>query len=171
LLSGDGDQDISDYFIQSAFPPEAHISEVLAELKAAEGGLSVPMMQRRLNLRYNQIEKVLKLLAVKSPAPVSKQGSRWVMNPVTYVPDQEKIDQITQIRKLEQTRMMEYIQTTECLMAFLRRELNDPSAEPCGRCANCVGQALIPEGVSETLIREVTQFLRRDEIIIEPRRQ
>ena len=131
----------------------------------------MPMMQRRLNLRYNQIEKVLKLLAVKSPAPVSKQGSRWVMNPVTYVPDQEKIDQITRIRKLEQTKMMDYIQTTECLMAFLRRELNDPSAEPCGRCANCAGQPLIPEGVSETLIREVTQFLRGDEINIEPRRQ
>ena len=171
LLSGDGDQDITDYFIQSAFPPEAHISEVLAELKAAEDGLSIPMMQHRLNLRYNQIEKVLKLLAVKSPAPVSKQGSRWVMNPVTYVPDQEKIDQITRIRKLEQTKMMEYIQTTECLMGFLRRELNDPSAEPCGRCANCVGKPLIPEGVSETLIREVTQFLRGDEISIEPRRQ
>ena len=171
LLSGDGDQDITDYFIRSAFPVEAHVTEVLAVLQTAEDGLSIPMMGRRLNLTRKQIEKVLKLLAVKFPAPVSKQGSRWVMNPVTYVPDQEKIDQITQIRQLEQAKMMEYMQTKECLMAFLRRELNDPSAEPCGRCANCVGQPLIPEGVSESLIREVSQFLRGDEIFIEPRRQ
>ncbi len=171
LLSGDGDQDITDYFIRSAFPLEAHVKEVLGVLQTAEDGLSIPMMGRRLNLTRKQIEKVLKLLAVKSPAPVSKQGSHWVMNPVTYVPDQEKIDQITQIRKLEQTTMVEYMQTTECLMAFLRRELNDPAAEPCGRCANCIGQPLIPEGVSDSLVREVTQFLRGDEIIIEPRRQ
>ena len=171
LLSGDGDQEITDYFIRSAFPLEAHVKEVLGVLQPAEDGLSIPMMGRQLNLTEKQIRKVLKLLAVKSPAPVSKHGSRWILNPVPYVPDQKKIDQLTRIRELEQTKMMEYMQTNECLMVFLRRELNDPSAEPCGRCANCMGQPLLPEGVSESLIREANRFLRGDEIIIESRKQ
>jgi len=76
LLSGDEDQEITDYFIRTAFPPAANVEEVLSVLQEAEEGLSIPMMLRHLNLRYSQVEKVLKILAVQSPAPVSKRRSR-----------------------------------------------------------------------------------------------
>lgn len=170
LLSGDEDQEITDYFIRTAFPPEAHVSEVLAALQTAGEGLSIPMLLRHVNLTYTQIEKVMKILAVQSPAPVGKQGSRWFANPVTYTPNQEKVDLLTHIRKLEQATMLEYLHTRQCLMAFLRRELNDPAAEPCGRCANCCGYPLVPEKVSESLVREAIQFLRRSDQVIEPRK-
>jgi ATP-dependent DNA helicase RecQ len=41
LLGGEEDQEITEYFIRSAFPPEAHAREVLNALKAADDGLSV----------------------------------------------------------------------------------------------------------------------------------
>jgi hypothetical protein len=36
-------------------------------------------------------------------------------------------------------RMAAFVETDECLMGFVRRELDDPPAERCGRCANCAG--------------------------------
>jgi len=171
LLSGDEDQEITDYFIRTAFPPAANVEEVLSVLQEAEEGLSIPMMLRHLNLRYSQVEKVLKILAVQSPAPVSKRKHRWVANPAKYAPDREKGVKLMHIRKLEQATMLEYLHTDECLMAFLRRELNDPTAEPCGRCANCVGRPLISEAVSEILFRRAIAFLRRSDQTFQPRKR
>ena len=56
-------------------------------------------------------------------------------------------------------------------MAFLCRELDDPTAEPCGRCAPCRGELHVPGGVDPDLERAAVAFLRRCDIPIEPRRQ
>ncbi len=37
--------------------------------------------------------------------------------------------------------MRRYAHHDGCLMEFLRRELDDPGAEPCGRCMWCIGDA------------------------------
>ncbi len=83
----------------------------------------MPALEQQLNLSRGQIEKVLKLLSLESPAPVTKQGSKWYATPVSYQPDTERIERLTQIRRQEQTRMLEYMQSQECLMLFLAREL------------------------------------------------
>ena len=44
--------------------------------------------------------------------------------------------------------MRDYIATGHCRMRFLREQLDDPYAEPCGRCDNCRGAAL-PTGIDE----------------------
>lgn len=170
LLGGEEDREIVDYFIRTAFPPEAHVEEVLGALKQARSGLSVPMLEREVNLSRGQIEKVLTSLAVKSPAPVSKQDSRWYVNPVRYKPDREKIEQLTLIRYAEQARMVEYMRSEECLMRFLARELDDPDQAACGRCAVCCGEPLLPEEASPALIGAAVQFLRKNDQRIEPRR-
>ena len=170
LLGGEEDREISDYFIRTAFPPEAHVDEVLRALQEARDGLSLPMLERQVNLSRGQIEKVLKSLAVKSPSPVGKQESRWYANPVRYTPDRDKIEQLTRIRYEEQARMADYMQSRECLMLFLARELDDPDPEPCGRCAVCRGQPLLPVECSPDLIDKAIQFLRRNEQMVLPRR-
>jgi ATP-dependent DNA helicase RecQ len=53
-------------------------------------------------------------------------------------------------------------------MEFLARELNDPTAEPCGRCANCRGKGL-PATFSQELAEEACAFLENAEVLIEPR--
>jgi ATP-dependent DNA helicase RecQ len=171
LLSGAEDQDITDYFIRTAFPPEAHVDEVLGALQDADDGLSIPMLERQVNLTRGQIEKVLKSLAVKSPAPVTKQGSRWYATPVRYVPDRDKVERLTHVRYREQARMADYMQSRECLMLFLARELDDDNSTECGKCAVCCGGPLLPETFREDLVTAAVQFLRRSNQPIEPRRQ
>lgn len=171
LLSGDEDQEITDYFIQTAFPPEAHVQDVLKALEQAEDGLSVPQIEQHLNLSNGQINKVLKLLSLESPAPVTKQGSKWYATPVFYQPDTDKIKRLTQIRRQEQTRMLDYMNSRECLMTFLARELDDPQPTPCGKCAVCLGRPLLPETYSLDRVNQAIQYLRRSDQIIEPRKQ
>lgn len=171
MFSGAEDQAITDYFLRTAFPLEAHVEEVLEALRTAEEGLSLAALERQINLSRGQIEKVLKTLSAKSPTPVTKIGSHYYATAVQYKPDHDKVDQLTQIRRGEQTRMEEYAQSRECLMLFLSRELDDPDPTVCGRCAVCQGKPLLPEQVSEPLVRLATQFLRRSDQPIEPRKR
>jgi ATP-dependent DNA helicase RecQ len=66
--------------------------------------------------------------------------------------------------------MREFLGTSSCLMEFLIRELDDPDAHPCGRCANCAGP-FVPSGAPEALTREATEFLERSYLDLEPRKQ
>ena len=171
LLSGDEDDEITDYFIRTAFPPEAHVQEVLETLEQADNGFSVPQLEQQLNLSYGKIEKVLKLLSLESPAPVTKQGSKWYATPVDYQPDTEKIERLTQIRRSEQARMLEYMESKQCLMTFLARELDDPNPTDCGKCTVCLGSPLLPETCSQERINQAIQYLRRSDQVIEPRKK
>ncbi len=127
-------------------------------------------MEQQLNLSRGQINKVLKLLSLESPAPVTKQGSKWYTTPINYQIDTDKITKLTKIRYQEQDRMREYMQTQQCLMSFLATELDDPNPANCGKCANCLGKTLLPETYSFQLVNQAIQFLRRSEQIIEPRK-
>ena len=171
LLAGDEDQEITDYFIRAAFPPEAHARQVLDALEASDEGLSMRRLEREVNLTRRQIERTLKYLSVKSPAPASKSGSRWHANPVPYTPDTEKISHLTRLRHREQERMSEYMKSEECLMLFLARELDDPAPAACGRCAVCRGRVLIPETYPPDLVEDAVRFLRHAYRKIEPRKQ
>ena len=171
MLSGDEDQDITAYFIRTAFPPEAHTADILGALEQAENGLTLSELEGQVNLSRSQIEKVFKILSVETPAPISKQGARWYATPIIYTPDQQKIERLTGIRQAEQTRMWEYLHSRECLMVFLGRELDDPNPKPCGRCAVCVGGPIIPEDYPIDRANQASVFLRRTEQVIKPKAQ
>jgi ATP-dependent DNA helicase RecQ len=172
LLHGDEDEDITDYFISKAFPPQAHVTEILKLLDESEGGLSVPQLEASLNLRRGDIDKALKYLSVESPSPVVKIQSKWnvTASSVGYSMDQEAIAAITEIRYAEQERMAEYMSHSGCLMEFLSRELDDPAAAPCGRCAGCLGGPLLPVEVDGTLVNRAGIFLRRSYQPLEARK-
>lgn len=171
LLSGHEDDDITDFFIRTAFPPQAHVDQVLDALDRAEDGLSIPMLQEQINLRYGDIVKTIKFLSVESPSPVIKQGTRWYTTPIDYALDQEIIEQLCALRRAEQQEMRDYMQTEECLMQFLSRALDDPHAKSCGHCANCKGKPLLPETVNPELANAAALYLRRSHQTIQPRKQ
>jgi len=170
LLSGEEDQEITDYFIKTSFPPEEQIEMVLHALESADDGLTLAQLESRVNISRSQIEKVLKILSVESPSPVVKIDTRWCATPVHYAPDRRRIAALTAIRRAEQQRMHDYVYSNECLMVFLRRELDDPDPHPCGRCAVCVGRPLIEPTYAPPLVNEAVTFLRRNDQRIEPRR-
>ncbi|MDZ8089830.1 MAG: RecQ family ATP-dependent DNA helicase [Nostoc sp. DedQUE12b] len=171
LLSGDEDDDITNYFINTAFPPEVHTQQILNALNAALDGFSVSQLEQRLNLSQGQIEKVLKLLSLEFPAPVIKQNSKWYLTAISYQPDTEKIEKLTQIRRQEQAIMLQYMQSQECLMSFLAKELDDPHPTACGKCAVCLNRPLLPDNFSVELVNKAIQYLRRSEQIIETRKK
>src|SRR4028118_2239042 len=172
LLSGDEDDDITNYFIITAFPPQAHTQLILNALNQANNGLSVTQLEQELNLSRGQIEKVLKLLSLESPAPAIKQNSKWYATPVDYQPDTDKIEGLTQIRRQEQDKMREYMgEKQQCLMAFLAKELDDPNPTKCGKCAVCLGKPLLPEIPSLEMVNQAIQYLRRCDLIIQPRKR
>jgi len=171
LLSGHEDDDIIDFFIRNAFPPQVHVDLVLGALNQADSGLSLPMLQREVNLRQGEIEKTVKFLSVETPSPVTKQGTRWFAVPIDYRLDQQFIEQLCDLRRAEQAQMQAYMQTSECLMQFLSRALDDPHATLCGRCSRCIGKPLLPETVKPDLANAAAVYLKRSFRRIYPRKK
>jgi ATP-dependent DNA helicase RecQ len=170
LLNGEEDDSIAEYFIRTAFPAPASVDGLLAAMRAAGEPLTVPKFQQRLNLSYGMIEKILKFLLLESPAPIQKMESGYVLNPVRWQMPIDRMEAITRLRRQEQERMKAYMRSEDCLMQFLAEELNDPGAEPCGKCVNCAGH-LLSESYPATRARAAVEFLGRLEIEIEPRKQ
>ena len=171
MLSGTEDDEITDYFIRTAFPPLEHIHAVLDVLEEAEEGLKLTEIQARLNLRAGQIEKVLKMLDLHSPAPIVKQGSQWYRTANAYTPDLLHIQKLTEIRRAEQEELRRYMEGDQCHMAYLRAALDDRDVQPCGRCAACEGRPLLPITVGDQTVQQAIHFLKRSYQVIEPRKR
>ena len=73
LLSGSEDDEISDYFIRTAFPPVEVMSGVLAALEK-RGPLTLDEIGAELNQGRGAIEKALKLLEVDGVVTHDKHG-------------------------------------------------------------------------------------------------
>jgi len=173
LLCGEEDDQIAEFFIKSAFPPQAHISAILGALAKSRSGLSVPEIQRELNLRKGQIDKTIKFLTVESPSPIVKIDTKWAATAAAsnYQINHDLIDTITSIRKDEQKQMQAYMTHKGCLMAFLQRALDDPSPSDCGKCKNCDASLLLEESYHDDLANRAALFLKRSYQPLEPRKQ
>ena len=125
---------------------------------AENDGITIPRLQVQLNLTQGLLEQCLKVLELDGA--VYRDGGRFIRSPNAWKPDRDRVDAVTALRGQELDRMREYVTTDACLMQFLARELDDTTAQPCGRCANCDG-AFLPLQPNEELVREATLFLRR----------
>ena len=171
LLSGEEDKEITDYFIHNAFPPQAHVEEVLDALELAEDGMSIQMLEHEINLTRREIEKVLTLLSVEEISPVIKQGVRWYRTATKYEMDVKQISELTAQRESEQSQLMDYTESTSCLMQYLSNALDDPFASVCGNCSPCQNRPLLPVHVNEDLTNAAAKFLKRSHLPIEPRKK
>ncbi|HEY4895208.1 MAG TPA: RecQ family ATP-dependent DNA helicase [Solirubrobacteraceae bacterium] len=167
LLAGEEDDAIADYFIGNAFPPEQELRDVLSALENVEDA-SESDLQRLVNLNMAAISRALKILEVDGA--ISRDGSRYARTPTRWSLDSERVAAVTATRIRERERMAELVQTGGCLMAFVRAELDDPVAEPCGRCANCAGP-FAPTDVEQADVEDAVRFLRRIHRPILPRKQ
>jgi ATP-dependent DNA helicase RecQ len=173
LMGGAEDDDIANYFMRAAFPPQAHVKEVLDALREAEDGQSTYELEKALNLSHSQIEKTLKFLSVEEPSPVAKSGSKWsaTAHALAYHVDEERLAGITTLRRQEQEQMQSYMLHDGCLMHFLSEALDDPEAADCGRCAGCLGEPIYKLEIDQELQIQAAEFLRRTYQPIRPRKQ
>lgn len=167
LLGGKEDADIIDFFIESAFPTEGEVETVLGELECHPNGLSVPELETLVNLSRGRIQKTLELLALESPAPIVKQGSKWQLTGARLgLRFWQRARRLTAQRRAEQIQMREYLALGSGHMAFLIRALDgEPGATPSPSLPP------LPQTASGDLVREATAFLRHTSLSIQPRRQ
>ena len=170
LMSGREDVEIQAYFRESAFPEEKHVDAILSTLAGCDG-MSVPHLEKAVNLRHGQIEKVLKYLSVNNPAPVLKDGSRWLRTPVEYRMNREQIQRLIQQRELEWQEIQNYLDTRECLMVFLARALDDETSEPCGKCSRCIGRPVVDVQFRHDLAIDAALYLKHSEIPLDCKKQ
>ncbi len=171
LLAGREDEEIHAFFRDSAFPDETQVNAILHALEQSDG-LTVSELESVVNLRRSkQIEHVLKFLSVENPAPVLKDGARWLRTPVPYRLDHERIQRLTRQREQEWREVQAYIDSQDCLMRFLATALDDENPQPCGRCAQCLGHPVVGENFSRTLAAEAARYLRRSELPLECKKQ
>ncbi|MDO6423456.1 RecQ family ATP-dependent DNA helicase [Saccharophagus degradans] len=170
LMSGVEDQDIHEFFRDSAFPSEDQVTEILQVLEQSDG-LSIRSIEEQTNLRHGQIEKVLKLLSVENPAPIIKDGSRWVRTAVHYQMDHARIAHLTGQRVQEWQEVQAYLAATICKMTYLRASLDDFDPDPCGKCSVCLGHPVINVDVDPALAHRAGTFLKHAEIVIAPKAQ
>jgi ATP-dependent DNA helicase RecQ len=168
LLRGLEDRDIQDYFIDTAFPPQARAEEIVSLLEGADEPLSVAQIEAGVNVRRGRLEQMLKVLEVDGA--LRREGGRYLRTPTPWMYPTERIEHITRLRRDEQRAMRDYAETEGCLMEFLRRQLDDPLAEPCGRCMNCTGEPLVIE-VDEGVRAAALEHLRGSTLVVEPRKQ
>lgn len=171
MLSGREDDDITNYFISAAFPPTEHVEQILAAIDDSEDGLSVPGLEKEINLSKGQIDKVIKLLDVLYPSPIDKQGTKYHRTAAPWQPNTKLEAELTALRKAEQAQILDYTAGSQCLMSFLRDALDDPNTSPCGKCAVCVGHPILPIQPSEAMVLTAVHFLRNSNLPIAPRKQ
>jgi ATP-dependent DNA helicase RecQ len=167
LLSGTEETDITDYFIESAFPTREEVRTVLDALQAARGGLSIPELLGQVNLSWGRIDKTIALLSLESPAPIAKQGTRWQLT-AAHLSEAfwTRAERLSALRRDEQRQMQEYVNLRSGHMGFLIRALDgDPGT------ARPPLLPPLPAAPDPALVREAAAFLRRTSLPIEPRRQ
>ncbi|MEV8454794.1 RecQ family ATP-dependent DNA helicase [Streptomyces sp. NPDC052095] len=167
LLPGKEDEAIWRYFADTAFPPEAQVRQTLSALAGAGRPLSVPALEAMVDLRRTRLESMLKVLDVDGAVKRVKGG--WTATGAEWVYDAERYAWVARQRAAEQQAMRDYASTSGCRMEYLRRQLDDEGAAPCGRCDNCAG-AWANTAVSSEALTGATKELDRPGAEIEPRR-
>ncbi|MFN8228940.1 MAG: RecQ family ATP-dependent DNA helicase [Mycobacterium sp.] len=168
LLSGSEDADITGWFIKSAFPTRDEVAAVLGQLEAHPDGLSTQGLTTRVNVRQSRIDKVIELLMLESPAPITKVGSKWQLTATTLSDEfWSRADRLTEQRRNERDQMQEYVALSFGEhMTFLIDALD-------GDAGAVLPPALppLPAEVDAGLLLEATEFLRRTHVAIEPRKK
>ena len=167
LLPGREDEAIWRYFASLGFPPEEQVRRTVAALAEAGRPLSTAALEPRVDLRRARLETMLKVLDVDGAVRRVRGG--WEATGRAWAYDGPRYAKVAESREAEQAAMRAYATSGGCRMEFLRQQLDDPEAAPCGRCDNCAG-ARYGTGVSPEALDAARAALGRPGTAFEPRR-
>lgn len=166
LLPGPEDREIWRFFATNAMPTQARADAVLTALAEADGPLSVPALEVRVDLRRSQLDLLLKVLAVDGTVEYVQGG--WVSTGEPWRYDEQRYERIATARVEEQNAMLTYEKGESCRMAFLTSQLDDPHSTPCGRCDVCA-EAWYPTDVTVETAQSAQAQLDRVGVSLAPR--
>lgn len=168
LLPSAADAPVWDYFATATLPVPEQVHAVLRVL--SDDPTSVVAIEAESGVRRGRAELILKQLAVDGVAERSESG--WVKTGRPWHYDAPHYDGVLTTRRREAAIMQSYVQGQRCLMELLQESLDDPSAQPCGRCSACRGG--LPSDLSGAASAETTQritrLLRGETHVLEPRK-
>ncbi|TCC47838.1 ATP-dependent DNA helicase RecQ [Kribbella capetownensis] len=172
LLPSDADAGVWDYFATATIPVPENVNRLLQALDGygPDQPATVPMLEAETGLRRTRVELMLKQLAVDGAVDRVERG--WVRTGAEWAFDAAHYDGIVAVRRREADIMRAYTRGDRCLMQLLQESLDDPSAEPCGRCSVCIGalpDPLLPTAQAET-VATITRLLRGEVHVLEPRK-
>lgn len=167
LMCGKEDEDINNYFIDTAFPSESETNKVIEIIKESNGA-SVNEILSRINVRKARVDKALMFLM--HDGFIRKEASKYYLNPKPYFYDKEHYDNISNIKRQEMRQMQELSTTKMCYSKFIVNCLDDYNALNCGKCANCLGHELTSSDVSQKYYDAALKYIERLIIPIKPRK-
>lgn len=169
LMHGPEDEDIQHYFINTAFPHPEQVQQALDSFRTHQT-LRKSDLGRFVNGNNSTIEKVL--LQMEIEGIISREDNQYLLVDPDHLPDYERWSQVTAQRYAELAQMKDFLHYDGCLMQYIARALDDPTAtQPCGQCKNCRKKAISYQPTTAE-IEEAARFLREGEpIMIEPRKQ
>lgn len=110
LLSGEEDNQIINYFIESAFPTENLMEDIVKEIrKNSESGLKQSDLEKVINMNPTKIKACIKYLMVEGA--IYKEGLFYYPAARLWKPDMEKSRRITEIRKQELAQINDFTNT------------------------------------------------------------
>jgi ATP-dependent DNA helicase RecQ len=168
MMYGDQDDKINGYFIESAFPTEREMNEII-NVVTNNPGKNRKAITGLTNMKALRVENCLKYLEVNGDLYLDKKG--YYKTPKTWEPDLEKSQKITEQRYRELDNINQYAVTKLCYMEYIARELDDITATACGKCSNCLHKKLFSTEILQTELDRAKKFIKEDYNIIEPRKQ
>ena len=170
LMHGGEDKEILDYFIDTAFPSKDEAKQIVDFIYSHnENGTRLAEITANVNMQYARIDKSLMFL--ENDELIYKENSKYYRTLNEFYYDEAHYNAITDIRKKEQARMFELIETKECYNKFVVNSLDDPTNENCGICANCLNYDEYSSEVNTVFLEKAQQYIDRLIIPIEPRRR
>lgn len=167
LPAGDADERLWHYFAEATLPDPDVAQKVLAALN--DGPVSVTDLEGLTGARRGKLDILLKQMRVDGA--VDRDGSAWRATGEGWEYDAQKYDQVRSTRRAEADLMRQYATGRRCLMQVLIEALDDPDAEPCGRCSTCTGTLPGPGAApSDSGMAAALEFLQRRRHDLEPRK-
>lgn len=167
LLGGSEDTEITDFFIDRAFPTQEEVRQILDALEGSPNGLSVPELLKAVNVSQGRIEQAIKLLALEAPPPIVRQESRWQLTAASLGDEfWRRAERLVELRHEEQRQMREYLALSSGHMEFLVRAL-DGNPESI-RHPNLLP---LPTTAQPPMAQKAVEFLGRTNLPIEPRKR
>ena len=170
LLPGREDREIWAYFAGAGLPAGAG----RPRHPRRAGGSGPPAVHRarsrpRVDLSRGRLEMMLKVLDVDGAVRRVKGG--WTATGAAVGLRRASATSGSPPSVAASSRPCSTTSATDgCRMEFLRRQLDDPAAAPCGRCDNCTGQPLARRGPRGERLAGAASGCTAPASTVEPRR-
>ena len=167
LMSGREDEEIHEFFINTAFPTLEEAEAVVKIVEEKESEHSEIMS--KANFSKGRVDKALAFL--ESEKIIFKDKKKYSRSVNKFVYNKEHYDAVTAIRRKEQDEMRKLIETNVCYSRYIINCLDDQEQVSCGRCRNCLGRDIINTGLTLQEKEHAARTINAKTLPIMPRKK